>query len=80
MVEFRCVMPNTIDAKSANTTAAEKCDKFKLKFTASSQRNVMRIRRRDKVQQAGGDQKGLAVIRRGIRRHDVAPVHDARQK
>src|SRR4029077_17025634 len=28
MVEFFCVMPKTTEANSANTTAAEKCDKL----------------------------------------------------
>ncbi len=34
IVELRWVMPKTIDANNANTTAAEKCDK--LMFTVSS--------------------------------------------
>ena len=28
IVELRCVMPKTIEAKIANTTAAEKCDRL----------------------------------------------------
>lgn len=41
---------------------------------------MMRIRRCYKVQEAGDDQKGLAIIGRGVRRHHVAPIHNSRQK
>jgi len=57
MVEFRCVMPNTIDAKSANTPAAESAISS-IKVHASSSACDAHPPP-DKVQQAGAIRKVL---------------------